>query len=558
MSLMDRTVPGPKLLTALFLAAIVAAGGATPAGAAPASLVDDTVAEFSAAPPGAGTWVVEPGAVSLRPGTLSEGFDALVPDLPASLTAVLWNAPAGSATVGSGSVTIDGARVHPATTHSAPQALEFRATFADADFQHIGFGATFEGPPWAMFSTGGAPLARGLYARTRAGAGTVIDEPIAADPLVPHTYRIEWSPAEVRFLVDGALVATHAIPIAAEMRPVASDFVAGFGSIQIDWLGLGDLPAAGVYESRVHDAGDPRAVWGALTATSSGGTVAFETRTGNVAAPDASWSEWQPVGAGGAIASPARRYLQYRATLGGTAPSLDRVEIDYEIDADAPAVAIDGVDVSGSSATARFSSAATDVDRFECRLGDAPAAFEPCTSPRELSGLAGGTYTMYVRAIDRVGNVGTAAEREFTIADPPPAGSGTVDPQSPSPTPTPPVAEPDPVVEPDTSAPGVRVVTRSTRASASGVVALVVRCPRGEVRCRVTMRLKHGRTTSRPKTVSVLGGKRATVRLRLPKATRSRLAASGRLRVSALVTARDDAGNVAKTAHRVTLRAPVA
>ena len=35
----------------------------------------------------------------------------------------------------------------------------------------------------------------------------------------------------------------------------------------------------------------------------------------HAASPTASWSAWQPVGAGGAIASPAARYIQYRARM---------------------------------------------------------------------------------------------------------------------------------------------------------------------------------------------------------------------------------------------------
>ena len=66
-------------------------------------------------------------------------------------------------------------------------------------------------PPWAMFSTGGGTLPVGLYARTAAPGGPTENTPIAGvDPLVEHDYSIEWTPTEVRYFVDGDLVATHA------------------------------------------------------------------------------------------------------------------------------------------------------------------------------------------------------------------------------------------------------------------------------------------------------------------------------------------------------------
>jgi hypothetical protein len=78
-------------------------------------------------------------------------------------------------------------------------------------------------------------------------------------------------------------------------------------------------------------------------------------------------------------------------------------------------------------------------------------------------------------------------------------------------------------------------------------------CPADEVSCRVTVRLKHGRKNSRAKSMTILGGKRATLRLKLPKATQTLLAARGKLKVTTLVTARDAAGNVRKTSRKLTV-----
>jgi hypothetical protein len=547
------TVRTRAVFVAVGAAAVLAFGTAS-AAAAPATLVDDTFAEFAAAPGGTGTWVTEPGAVRLRPTALSEAFDGPGPDLPATLTSVAWNAPDGSAVVGAGALTLDGVRVHPAaTTLAAPQELEFRATFANALNQHVGLGTDFDTGAWAMFSTGNAEPPR-LYVRTRKSDLTAIqNDPIAGieNPLGPHTYRIEWLPTEVRYFVDGDLVATHLIEITTPMRPVASDFTAGGGAITIDWLGLGPDPASGVFESRVLDAGDERAVWGALTATASGGgTIGFETRTGNTATPDGAWSPWQPTGAGGAIASPIRRYIQYRATLSQGSPILDRVEIAYEVDTVAPSAVIDGVDVSGGSASVRFSSPDADLDRFECRLG-AAGSFASCVSPQAFAGLSTGSYTVFVRAVDDAGNVSPVVERGFVIPAPPSSGG-----QDQGGTTSPPPDNPAPEPELDETAPAVEVLTRSARASRTGLVALRVSCPDDEVRCRVTLRLQHGRMSSRRKTVALLGGKGARISVRLPNAARTRLAERGRLRVIALVTARDDAGNVATIRHRFVLRAP--
>jgi hypothetical protein len=230
---------------------------------------------------------------------------------------------------------------------------------------------------------------------------------MGVDLTQPHTYRIDWTTStDVAHFVDGAPVATAhlAAPFAGAMRPVASDVNVAGATVKIDWVGLGALPASGTFTSRVLDAGDTHAVWGALTATGLG-TPAIRTRTGNTATPDASWSGFQALGAGGAVQSPPGRYIQYDATL----------------DDAAPAAAIGGVSVSGTSATVSFTSPAADVARFECSLDS--GAFAACTSPKQFSGLAAGTHSVAVRAVDRVGNIGNAATSAFRIESPPAQGA---------------------------------------------------------------------------------------------------------------------------------------
>jgi hypothetical protein len=71
---------------------------------------------------------------------------------------------------------------------------------------------------------------------------------------------------------------------------------------------------------------------GALEASASSASVAYEIRTGNAATPDTTWSNWEPVLPGKAPArSPQARFAQIRATLTGAAenPSLSWVQLAY-------------------------------------------------------------------------------------------------------------------------------------------------------------------------------------------------------------------------------------
>lgn len=71
---------------------------------------------------------------------------------------------------------------------------------------------------------------------------------------------------------------------------------------------------------------------GALEASTSSPSVAYEIRTGNASAPDTTWSNWEPVTAGKAPSrSPQARFAQIRATLAGSAesPSLSWLQLAY-------------------------------------------------------------------------------------------------------------------------------------------------------------------------------------------------------------------------------------
>jgi sugar lactone lactonase YvrE len=96
--------------------------------------------------------------------------------------------------------------------------------------------------------------------------------------------------------------------------------------------------ASGVLESDVYDAG-AFSYWGRLTSLVKNGgkqNVVFETRSGNTSRPQKDWSPWGKLN-GERIASPAARFLQYRATISGTAELYD-VASAYEMKNVAPVI----------------------------------------------------------------------------------------------------------------------------------------------------------------------------------------------------------------------------
>jgi hypothetical protein len=366
---------GRFIATATATALAALAIGPAAALATPGSFVDDAVGDFAAGTAQSAS-VANPGVVLNRSMT-NLPFGA-GPGLPAGWTADQWTAGSGTAAVSNGALTADGVSAHGSTMYHPDQVLEFTGTFYGDPAEHIGFGNTLADGPWAIFSTDDGADGHGtsygdkvkLYARTLAAAGpndpaTITSVGNDFDASAPHTYRIDWSANQVKYSVDGVVVATHNVAIAAPMRPVVSDITAGVvsgpgpGLVTVSSMGLSLYPAAGTLESRVRDAGGSKVTWGALTSTAtmpSGTSVTFATRTGNTPTPDASWSAYQPV-SGGAIASPGARYIQYRASLNSTAdktaaPSLDSVRIAYDLDTSTPAGGQTGGGQTGGGSSA--------------------------------------------------------------------------------------------------------------------------------------------------------------------------------------------------------------
>lgn len=96
--------------------------------------------------------------------------------------------------------------------------------------------------------------------------------------------------------------------------------------------------ASGTMESEILDA-NAFSYWGRMASLFNGqGAVTFETRSGNVSRAQKDWSPWAKLN-GDRIASPAARFLQYRATVSGTAELYD-VTAAYEMKNVAPVVEI--------------------------------------------------------------------------------------------------------------------------------------------------------------------------------------------------------------------------
>jgi len=106
----------------------------------------------------------------------------------------------------------------------------------------------------------------------------------------------------------------------------------------------------------------------------------------------------------------------------------------------------------------------------------------------------------------------------------------------------------------DTTKPKVTLVAKSLKASKKGTVSFTVGCPATEQSCKITLKLKNGKKTVASKTVNVKGGKSTTVTLTLNKATKSLLKKRSSLKVSAVTTATDAAGNTTTTSKAMTLR----
>ena len=204
-----------------------------------------------------------------------------------------------------------------------------------------------------------------------------------------------------------------------------------------------------------------------------------------------------------------------------------------------------------------FAGLSYDGSRLRFTLNQAPGArgleamVPAATAPGRLSGLTRNgtpvaTSSRVVKGIEYL--VFAAAQGEYVATYP--SGSTGVGGTSPGGT-TPPQ-----LIPADKLAPRVRVRPRRVPASRRGVIELRVSCPRGEQRCRIDLRVRRAGTTIARKKFQVAGGKTHRVSLRLKPSARRALSRSRTLRVLAVATARDAAGNRATTRTQIRVLAP--
>jgi hypothetical protein len=302
------------------------------------------------------------GEVTLLPAAGAEFYGS---SLPPGWSGVLWQAPAGSVSVANGLLTVDGARVGTcdmtlpdceAGVYGPGHSLEFVTTFTGDPSQHAGLGFKLEGPPWALFSTAGGGA---LYARTNLG-GTNVDTLIGTPLLgVPHRFRIDWTASSMNYLVDGVPVASHPLSGAELMRPIAaSDFNPLGGSIVVDWIRMTPYATAGSFLSRVFDAGSA-VDWNSIYwtgATPAGTGLRIYEHTGNTPTPDATWTNFALVTAPGDYSRhPHARYVQYRADLTTSDPSITPELQDIIISTDRAPVAVNDAATANMNTSKTFS-----------------------------------------------------------------------------------------------------------------------------------------------------------------------------------------------------------
>lgn len=98
-----------------------------------------------------------------------------------------------------------------------------------------------------------------------------------------------------------------------------------------------EVETSGTLESDVLDTG-AFSYWGRLMLEPEDAKgITLETRSGNLSRPQQNWSKWEKLSPQGRVASPAARFVQYRATLTGAA-EMTEIDLAYQMKNVAPAV----------------------------------------------------------------------------------------------------------------------------------------------------------------------------------------------------------------------------
>jgi hypothetical protein len=296
----------------------------TPASVAPASvamrIVDSTTADLSGGT-SAETVVTQTddGEVILAPAAGSEFADGAT---PTGWRQDPWSGT-GATQFRNGVAQIDGANLAVEATFTPGRSVEFEAVFTGTPNQHAGFGITFAGGPWAIFSSFNGD---GLYARTTDGSRRV-DTRVTGEWFgKPHRFRIDWNAKSIAYWVDGTLVVTHPVSLGRKMRILASDLMPDGAALTLGWIHLTPYVARGSFTSRVFDGG--RAInWSAVAWEGdepAGSRVTLSVRSGDTPVPDASWTSFTALpNSTGTFAT--SRYIQYQLVLETTAPTTSPV-----------------------------------------------------------------------------------------------------------------------------------------------------------------------------------------------------------------------------------------
>ncbi|HEX2048077.1 MAG TPA: hypothetical protein VHF27_09945 [Acidimicrobiales bacterium] len=283
----------------------------------PGELTDCSAADFSAgtADDGAHIPPTRDGEVILRPKLAGEFTGE---ELPEGWTVTPWR-EGGTATLGDGMLTLDGARVGCDPLLLSPRSLEMSVVFAARPDQHAGFGVDFVDVPWVMFST---KWGRRLYGRTH--LLNIEDKRLPGQWFDgPHRYRIDWNVLDIVFSVDDQRLAQILVPVPGYMRALAGNQRLGTEPLRVEWMRLSPYAPSGCFTSRILDAGTV-VDWQALTwqaEVPAGTRLDVHVRTGDVAVPDRRWSPWRPVAGPGDDVGRTARYLQYRADLATADPA---------------------------------------------------------------------------------------------------------------------------------------------------------------------------------------------------------------------------------------------
>jgi hypothetical protein len=285
-----------------------------------------TAADFSTgtAASGAAVTNIEGGEVTLAAST---SYELAGTALPTGWSGSV--SKGGVYSVSGGWLSVDGGSVS-APLYGANTLAEFSVTFAAGATAAVGVPNQFAGFVNAQFIT----KADGrLYARTSTSMG-ILETPIVL-PAYGTAYRfgVRWMSTGVQYFVEGAQVASHTGSILlSQMNVRFGDSTVGGAKVMVDWMRVG--PTAGVYTSRMFDAGQLVSWTGAYTTTQVplpvGAGVNVMLRT---SADGTVWTAWTTP-AVVAIAGPSR-FVQYRLDLTTTsasepAPIAKDVAIRYE------------------------------------------------------------------------------------------------------------------------------------------------------------------------------------------------------------------------------------